>query len=154
MVNFFECESLARILDPAHNRLSRANIRDFNVLARIEISSMLDDIDQHFAKSGCDIFPFRSGKSVISRKNWINLSAVCLSQRAMMLIQSGVADTSSIPSSQGAMSWRSARSRPRRQSRMASRSSRRQTNDGLVFAAGIWFAAFEPGFTELASACP
>src|SRR5258707_8815742 len=40
------------------------------------------------------------GRSDISWKNCTNLSAVFLSQRAMMLIHSGVADTSSMPSSQ------------------------------------------------------
>src|SRR6266566_3898253 len=41
-----------------------------------------------------------AGRSDTSWKNWTNLSAVFLSQRAMMLIHSGVAETSSMPSSQ------------------------------------------------------
>src|SRR5206468_3976480 len=40
------------------------------------------------------------GRSDISWTNCTNLSAVLLSQRAMILIHSGVADTSSLPSSQ------------------------------------------------------
>src|SRR6267378_5899105 len=58
MVYFSERETLAWILDPAQDHLSRAHISDFDVLAGIEITSMFDGIEQHLTEGGCDVVSF------------------------------------------------------------------------------------------------
>jgi hypothetical protein len=50
MVYFFQRETPAWILNPAQDHLSRAHISNFDVLAGIEITSVLDGVEQHFAE--------------------------------------------------------------------------------------------------------
>src|SRR5215472_4323309 len=60
MVDLFLRETLAGILNPAHDRLARPHIGHLNILIWIEVTSVLDGIEQHLTKSDGDIISFGS----------------------------------------------------------------------------------------------
>src|SRR6202041_772153 len=116
MLYFVQRKSFAGILDAAQHHIPCAHVGNLHVLVRPEFRAMLDRVQQNLAKRDRHritlslrqiprtppppAFPPASGKSTISRRNWISRSAVCRSLRTISRIHSGVADTTSIPSSQ------------------------------------------------------
>ena len=63
VVELFQRETLTRIFDPAYNRSTHADERNFHILARVEVRTMLHGVDEDFAESSSNSFPIRFGNA-------------------------------------------------------------------------------------------
>src|SRR5215471_14646002 len=63
VAEFFQRETLTRVLDPAYNRSPHADERNFHILARVEVPTMLHGVDENFAESSSNSFPVRFGNA-------------------------------------------------------------------------------------------
>src|SRR5277367_279484 len=98
VANLLQRKTLSRIFHAAHHRVTRAQVRNLHKLLGIEIRSMLDGVPEDLPERGRHVLA--SGRSAISLMNCTKRSAVLTSQLAARRIQLGVAERTSMPSSQ------------------------------------------------------